>query len=387
MYDAAVIGVGAMGSAVSYHLARRGLKVVALERHSVPNELGSSHGLSRIIRLAYFEHPSYVPLLHRAFQLWRELERASGEQLLTITGSLDLGPPGSRVVEGALRSCRAHSLAHETLDGNAVAKRFPAFDVPSDFHAVFQPDGGFLNPERCTAAHAALAGALGADVMVGTAATAIEPDQHGVTLRAGNVTLRARRAVVCAGPWTATLLPQLAGLLVPERQAVGWFGMQNPALFQPRRFPVFILDSGAGIYYGFPEHGVPGFKLGKYHHRGEKVDPETMERRFSAEDEHVLREGLARYFPTACGPLLRGSICLFTNTPDGHFALGPLPEVPSVIVVAACAGHGFKFAPVIGEIAADLVEHGATDYDISLHRIERLFSATPGAMQRPLESG
>jgi sarcosine oxidase len=374
MYDVAVIGAGAMGSAITYHLARRGLKVVTLERYTVPNEIGSSHGLTRIIRLAYFEHPSYVPLLQRAFHLWRDLEQATGERLLVVTGSLDLGPSSSPVVEGSFRSCQAHSLPHEVLDGPAITKRFPAFQVPADYAAVYQPQGGFLAPERCTAAHAALARALGAEIRERTTVAAVEPDERGVTLYADNVRLRARQAILALGPWVAKILPNWATLLVPERQAVGWFAVQQRRrFFQPGRFPVFILDSGLGIYYGFPEHGVPGFKLGKYHHLGENVDPDSMERRFSTADEEVLRECLRHYFPAAQGPLLRGSTCIFTNTPDGHFVLGRLPEAPSVVLVSACAGHGFKFAPVIAEIAADLVERGETEQDISLHRIERFW--------------
>src|SRR5262245_56890898 len=162
--DAIVVGVGGLGSAALYHLARSGLRVLGLERFGVPNEQGSSHGITRIIRLAYYEDPSYVPLLRRAYELWRELETVAGDQLLHITGSLDAGPPDSFVFEGSVRSCVEHGLEHEVIDGVEVNRRFPGYRVPPESMAVFQPEGGFLLPERCIVAHVDRAQKLGAAV-------------------------------------------------------------------------------------------------------------------------------------------------------------------------------------------------------------------------------
>jgi sarcosine oxidase len=163
-YDVIVIGVGGMGSATLYHLAQRGRKVLGLERYNMPHEMGSSHGITRIIRLAYYEHPSYLPLLHRAYALWRELQQLAGEQLLFITGSLDAGPPGSAVFEGSRQTCELYNLAHEILTGAQVNQRFPGYRLPPETMAVFQPEGGFLTPERCIVAHVMLAQAHGADI-------------------------------------------------------------------------------------------------------------------------------------------------------------------------------------------------------------------------------
>ena len=371
IHDVAVLGVGGMGSAAAYHLARRGLSVVAIERHTPGHDRGSSHGLSRIIRLAYFEHPSYVPLLRRAFTLWRELEEASQEQLLHVTGAIDAGMPGSRVFEGSLASCQIHGLRHQVLPAEQVNARFPGYRLPAGFMAVFQPDGGFLEPEKCIQAFATLAAAEGAQVRIGDPARGWTRTPDSVVVHLEDEEIRARQLVLCAGAWTPALVPSLAPLLRPERQVVAWFEVQEHHSFAPDRFPVFVMTTPSGTYYGFPESGVPGFKIGKYHHRSEAVDPDTMSHVVDPSDEAVLRECVRSVFPGADGPVLRSSTCIFTNTPDEHFIIDRLPDSPEVLVVSACSGHGFKFCSVIGEIVADLVSDGSTRHDVSLFRLDR----------------
>jgi sarcosine oxidase len=360
-----------MGSAVAYQLAKRGVSVVAIEQFEPGHDRGSSHGLSRIIRLAYFEHPSYVPLLRRAFTLWRELEEESGEAVLHVTGAIDAGPPGSRVVEGSLESCRVHGLPHDLLDGAELNARFPGYRLPHEYHAVFQPDGGFLEPERCIQAHVRLARGLGATVHEGVRVRSWRQEHGGVAVELDDDVIRARQIVICAGAWMPQFVPSLASLLRPERQVVGWFETAQHSLFDPARFPVFVLTTADGIFYGFPEFGVPGFKIGKYHHRAEAVDPDAVRRRVDEKDEAVLRDCIRACFPAADGRLLKASTCIFTNTPDEHFIIDRLPEAPEVIVVSACSGHGFKFCSVIGEIVADLVTEGSTRHDLSLFRLDR----------------
>lgn len=360
-----------MGSAAAYHLARRGLSVVALERHDLAHGHGSSHGLSRIIRLAYFEHPSYVPLLRRAFSLWRELEEQSGNRLLHVTGAIDAGRPGSRVLEGSLESCRVHDLPHELLTATDLARRFPAWHLPDEYRAVFQPDGGFLEPEKCILAHAGAAVRHGADIRTRATVERWARGPHGVVVTVDGTDLHARQLVVCAGAWTGALVPALGGLLRPERQVVAWFSVARPADFVPDRFPVFVLTTPDGHYYGFPEFGVPGFKIGKYHHRAQQVDPDRPLPAVDHEDEDVLRRCVRAVFPGADGLMLRSSTCLFTNTPDEHFIIDRLRDAPEVVVVSACSGHGFKFCSVIGEVVADLVTTGRTPHDISLFTLDR----------------
>ena len=371
VYDVAVLGVGGMGSAVAYHLAKRGLSVVAIEQFESGHDRGSSHGLSRIIRLAYFEHPSYVPLLRRAFTLWRELEEASGENLLHVTGAIDAGPVGSRVVEGSLESCRVHGLRHEFLKGAELNERFPGYRLPDEYRAVFQPDGGFLEPERCIQIHVRLAKSLAATVHVGMRVLSWRREGGGITVEMDGGAIRARQIVISAGAWMSRVVPSLAPLLRPERQVVGWFETSEHSAFEPARFPVFVLTTADGIFYGFPEFGVPGFKIGKYHHRAEPVDPDAVRRSVDEKDESVLRDCIRACFPAADGRLLKASTCMFTNTPDEHFIIDRLPDAPEAIVVSACSGHGFKFCSVVGEIVADLVTDGATTHDLSLFRLDR----------------
>lgn len=370
-YDVIVAGIGGMGSAAASHLAARGLRVLGVERFSPGHEFGSSHGLTRIIRLAYFEHGSYVPLLLRAFELWRELEQASSERLLYVTGALDVGVETSMVFQGSLRSCQEHGLRHEVIDAHTLESRVPAWRPPSDVRAVWQPDGGFLIPERCIAAHVARAAAHGAELHTGEQIIDWHTSNGVVRVRTDRGMYEAGQLVLTAGAWMTRLAPAIARLLAPERQVLGWFAVAEHARFAPARFPVFILDAPNGVFYGFPEHDVPGFKIGKYHHRRERVDPDAVDRTCRPEDESVLREAVARYFPKANGALLRSRVCLFTNTPDEHFILDRDPDAPEVLLVSPCSGHGFKFCSVIGEIVADLVETGSTRHDISLFHLSR----------------
>jgi sarcosine oxidase len=372
-----------MGSAAACHLARRGLRVLALEQFSPGHDRGSSHGLTRIIRLAYHEDPSYVPLLRRAYALWRELEAGEQTPLLHLTGSLDIGREGSRVLEGSRRSCELHALAHETLSAREVRQRFPGYALPDEYLAVLQPDGGFLEPERCIAAHVAQAEALGAEVRAGVRVRGWRPRGDGVEVEAGGEAISAAHVVFCGGSWLPVLVPELAPWLAIERQVVGWFAVSHPGRFAARTFPIFNLLSDHGHFYGFPEFGVPGFKIGRYHHRSEPADPDAPDREVHAEDEALLRQCLRECFPDANGALLRASTCLFTNTPDEHFIIDRVPGIPQALLVSACSGHGFKFCSVIGEVVADLVTAGRTRHDISRFGIDRFTAAPPPSRQFP----
>jgi sarcosine oxidase len=374
-YDVIVVGVGGMGSATLYQLARRGVKVLGLEQFDIPHDLGSSHGVNRIIRLAYWEHPDYVPLLHRAFELWREIENRSGERLLVITGSIDAGAPESDTVSGSLRSCEVHHLRHERLDADALHARFPGYRLPKQLAAVYQPDGGFVLSERVIVAHVTAAHELGAVVNAREAVLDIDASDRGVTIRTRRGAYRAGRVVLTAGPWAAKLAPVLTRVAVPERQVMLWTQPRRPDLFRLGAFPVFNMDVPEGRYYGFPVFGIPGFKLGKYHHRREQVDPDRVNREPSPEDEEILRVALRRYFPDADGPAMTLKTCLFTNTPDEHFILDLLSHSPPIAVAAGFSGHGYKFCSVVGEIMADFVMDGGTRWDVELFRLSRFASA------------
>jgi sarcosine oxidase len=333
--------------------------------------MGSSHGVTRIIRLAYYEHPSYVPLLLRALELWNDLEQESGRELLEATGTVDASGPEEIVFTGALASCERFGLAHEVLTSAALTQRYPGYRLPRGHLALFQPQGGFLLPERCITVHVEGALAAGADIRARERVIDWEPFGDGVRVTTERGVYEAGSLVLAAGAWMGSLVPTLADLAQPERQVLGWFAPLEPALFTPKRFPVFNLMVPEGRYYGFPQFDVPGFKIGLYHHLEEQVDPDDFHREANAIDEAPLRDATARYFPAANGPTLALRTCLFTNTPDEHFILDLLPGHPRVVVASPCSGHGFKFASVIGEILADLVQSGDTRHDIELLRLSR----------------
>ncbi|MDQ3377588.1 MAG: N-methyl-L-tryptophan oxidase [Actinomycetota bacterium] len=374
-----------MGSAASYYLARRGKRVLGLERFGLAHSMGSSHGHTRIIRLAYYEHPSYVLLLKRAYELWREIEQTADERLLHITGSVDAGPEDSWVFKGSWESCRLHDLPHEVLTGSELHRRHPGYRLPDDHLALVQPDGGFLAPEKCIVSYVAAAQAHGAEIHARERVLEWEPLEGGVRVRTDRGSYEADKLVVTAGAWDADLVDVLDGLAVPERQVLAWLQPTRPERFRPVNFPVFNLLVDEGRFYGFPVFGVPGFKFGKYHHLEEVVDPETLDRETHDYDEQLLRDFAERYFPDGCGPTMDLQTCMFTNTPDNHFVIDLHPDYEQVSFASPCSGHGYKFASVIGEVMADLAETGITRHDISLFRLDRLTqqgrrpSASPGS--------
>jgi sarcosine oxidase len=371
-YDVVVVGIGGMGSAALYHLARRRKRVLGLERFDVLHEQGSSHGLTRIIRLAYFEHSDYVPLLRRAYELWRELEREAGEQLVHVTGIVEGGGP---IFDGVLRSCADHELPHEVLDGAEVTRRFPAYRLPRDYRAVLQPDGGFVLPERCIVAHVEGALARGATLRARERVLEWGESEAGVRVRTERGVVEAERLVLTAGAWSqevARLPPRSVGAV---RQALAWFQPAQPEIFTPGRMPVFNLVLDGEHFYGFPSFGIPGFKLGRYDHFGQGGDPDTISREPTPADEAPLREFASHYFPDGAGPTLALKTCLFEPTPDEHFLIDHHPEAPAAVIGAGFSGHGFKFCSVVGEILSDLALDGETAHDIGLFRLGRLSQA------------
>lgn len=373
--DDIVLGLGGMGSAAAYHLARRGRRVLGLEQFDLLHGRGSSHGLTRIIRLAYHEDPAYVPLLRRAYELWHELEAHAGERLLITTGSLEGGPSDGVIFRGAREAARVHQLDHELVSGPEVAQRFPGF-APwgTQTAAVWQPDGGFLLAERCVLAHVNLAIEHGAELRFRQRVLGWEPSGPGIVVRTGDETIEAERLLVCAGPWAGKLIPALEAACRPERQALAWILPRDPALFGVGRFPVFVLEDPKGLYYGFPSFDVPGVKLGLYHHLREAIDPDSTDRSTTDEDDAVLRSFAARALNGMDGPTTMLTACIFTNSPDEHFIIGPLPGQEQVIVAAGFSGHGFKFCSVVGEVLADLAMRGGTAHQIGLFSPGRVLS-------------
>ena len=370
-FDCIVIGVGGMGSSTLYNLAKRGRRVLGLEQFDIPHAEGSSHGVNRIIRLAYYEHPSYVPLLRRAYELWSEIESVTGEQLLYKTGSIDTAPSGHEVFEGSLESCLLHDIPHRVLNHVQINEQFPGYQLPPGHMGLLQEDGGFVLSERSIVAYANAAMSAGAEIHAREVVTGWESDQGGVRVFTDRSEYTAERLVITAGAWTSGMIPILDELAVPERQVLAWLQPLDGSLYTPEVFPVFNAYFDEGRYYGFPVFGIPGFKVGRYHHLEEVIDPDSKIKTVTGEDEAVLRSAVERYFPKANGTTMTLKTCMFTNTPDEHFIVDLLPGNTQVAVAAGFSGHGFKFASVIGEILADLAITGETEHNIDLLKIDR----------------
>ena len=372
-YDVIVIGLGAMGSATLYHLARRGVRVLGIEQFVPLHKLGSSHGDSRIIRETYFEHPLYVPLVQRAHQLWRELESQSGTQLLTVNGGLMIGRPDWSVVTGTLKSAREHGLLHEVLESDEVAKRFPPFQLPSDCIAVFDPRAGYLDPEACTRAHFALATAAGAETKFEEPVRSWSASVDGVRVETSGGTYEADKLLISAGPWIRSLIGDVELPIEIERQTVFWFETPAPrAAYATREFPIyayeFKLDT---ICYGFPELSK-GVKASVMHEGAVVGSPEQVDRVVGESDLTSLRDALAGVLPDLSHARVRDSTtCIFTNTPDHDFVIDFHPAHENVLISSPCSGHGFKFASAIGEVQADLLMTGRPRFDVAPFRLGR----------------
>jgi sarcosine oxidase len=372
-YDAIVIGLGAMGSATLFHLARRGLRVLGLEQFSQGHQLGSSHGDSRIIRETYFEHPLYVPLVQRAHELWRELEKTRGMALMKITGGLMIGPSDGVVVTGTLRSAREHRLPHEVLTPAQVHERFPAFQLESHLVAVLDPRAGYLDPEACNRAHLEAALAAGAETRFDEPVLEWTPDGEGVRVRTGVGTYTANRLVLAAGAWNAGLASELRLPLVIERQSVFWLEPSGQReSYEAELFPIYAYEYKTGeICYGFPR--LPRGVKASVMHSGDTVgDPGSVERTVNDAEAKPLRAALRPVLPQLAEARVRESgVCLFTNTPNHDFIIDFHPLHPQVLISSPCSGHGFKFASAIGELQAELLTTGKSRFDLSPFRIKR----------------
>jgi sarcosine oxidase len=359
-FDVAVVGLGAMGSMAAWRLASRGARVVGFDRYEPPHTMGSSHGQSRIIRSAYYEGPGYVPLVREAFDLWRQLESESGEGMLTMTGALMIGPPDSELVAGSLLSAREWGLEHEVLQPADVHRRFPRYRLRDDEIAVYDVAAGFVRPEKGVSAALGRAVALGAEIHAGTAVEQVEP---GI-VRADGRTWQAGHVIVCAGAWNPTgLLPQLDMALEVTRQCMVWFRPRTPELHTPEAAPVFVHGTtGDAIHaYGFPSVDGETVKIGVSGDHGPE-HPDEIDRVVHPADIEPAVRYAAMALPDLDPEPARSVICLQENSPDRHFVIGTLE--PGLSVLGGFSGHGFKFAPVIGDVAADLALDGGTSRPI-----------------------
>jgi sarcosine oxidase len=374
-YDVAIAGLGGMGSAIAAHCATRGASVIGLEQFGPAHDLGSSHGKSRMIRKAYFEDAAYVPLVLRSYELWRALERETGDQLLRITGVLSGGEENSEIISGTKRAAAQHDLRLEALSREQVSKRYPSVQLLENEVALFEPDGGALDPEAAVRAHLKAARAVGAELRFETEMQSWETNGDSVQLHLADGTrLSARKLVLSLGPWFKQTLETLGVSLRVQRNVQAWFS-PSTNLYDADRFPAFLLDR-AGLpapLYGVPDFG-DGLKVA-FHGLGQITTAEEIDRDVDmARDVTPIAQELERWMPGAAATFREATPCMYSLTPDGNFVIDFHPAHSNVILCGGFSGHGFKFAPVIGEIAAELALEGGSRHQIDFLSLKRFGS-------------
>lgn len=374
-YDAVVLGVGGIGSAALEDLARRGLSVCGVELHGIAHDRGSSHGQTRIIRKAYLEHPDYVPLLHRAYALWERLEADSGAALFERTGIIASGHPDSRVAAGQAACYREHDLPHEVWTAKEAAGHYPQLRLPEEWISYFDPEGGFLRVEDCVRQAIAAALRRGAVLYAGEGAARWRPDGDGVVVETDRRRLRAGRLVLTPGPWAVPLLRQVGVEAKILRKVLLWYDGPGAESYAEGRFPCFMIgtDTGSETFYGFPSMAPWGLKVAEHKVSDEDpvANPAAVDRGLRPADEAGVLDFVRGFFPEISPRRSRHVVCMYTMTPDEHFVLDVHPEHPQVVLGAGFSGHGFKFAPVIGEVLGDLAVDGNTRHPIGFLRLDR----------------
>jgi N-methyl-L-tryptophan oxidase len=370
-FDVIIIGAGSVGMASGYFLAKQGTKTLLIDAWDPPHTNGSHHGDTRIIRHAYGEGKEYIPLALRAQQLWNELANETGEKVFEPTGVLAVGAPESPFIKEMMAGAKNHSLPLHVLQAKEISRRWPGITIPEEYIGCLEPQAGVLFSEVCIRTYRERAVSFGAVLKTGTPVLAIEREAGGVSVRTKEDTYHGDMVVVSAGAWAGKLLADLRLPLTPVRKTVAWF-KSDERLYDSRLFPAFFFDFPTEQYYGFPSFSGGGVKVGR-HDGGQKVDPDRIDRTFGIypEDEGDLRRFLERTMPQAAGKRLRGSVCIYTRTPDEHFIIDRHPENEQILIAAGLTGHGFKFASALGEALCQWVTAGKTDLDLSIFSLNR----------------
>jgi sarcosine oxidase len=371
IYDVIVVGLGGVGSAAAFALAERGYHVLGLDQFSPPHCRGSSHGETRIIRKSYFEHPNYVPLLCRAYDLWHELELRSEKRLYHPTGLLEIGPDDGIVIPGVLKSATQFDLPIERLTMKEAKKNYPGLQGDDSWTVVLEKDAGYLNVEACVQAHLDSAGMLGATLAVNQKVIAWEPNGTGVRVQTQEVEFFADKLILAAGPWAGELLSQLKIPLQVLQKHLYWFEVENDSYRETNGFPCFFYETPTGYFYGFPQRDVLGLKIAR--HSGGELAKSVIDgnHQRNAEDETAVDLFLAKNLPDVSQRMTRWSGCYYTMTPDEHFVVDTLPNCPQVTIVAGLSGHGFKFTTVLGELAAELSTERPISVELDFLKLSR----------------
>jgi sarcosine oxidase len=376
-YDAIVLGTGGVGSAALFHLARRGVRALGLDRFPPAHDRGSSHGRTRMIRQAYFEHPSYVPLVLRAYELWHELAECCGNDLFRQTGLAEVGPPDGIVVPGVLASAREHDLDVDELTGREVEAHWPGFRVPDGHVAVFERQAGYLRVEDCIRAHLDEAIESGAVLQTGEEVISWDAERDRVRVVTARDSYSAERLVIATGAWAADVLADLALPLVVLRKPQYWYHAVGPAYRIESGCPAWLFETAEGIFYGFPQIDDLGVKVAEHSGGATVPDPLVLDRGVDLADRSRVEAFIARHLPQVGRPMTHHAVCMYTMTPDANFVIDRHPRWPQVVFAAGLSGHGFKFTNVLGAALADLTLDGVTSLPIDFLQRARPALAPP----------
>ncbi len=367
-FDVIVAGLGAMGSAALYHLAQQGARVVGFDRYLPPHTMGSSHGESRMIREAYYEHPGYVPLVRRAYELWHELSAQTGDVMIRETGGIYAGPADGELLPGMLRAAREHGIDLEEMTHPDASRRFPWLHFEEGWQIAREPRAGLVYPEKCISAQLKLAAHKSATLHTNESIQSWTATSDVVTVRTQRGEYNAERLILATGAWMIDTLAELGIEPVVERQPLFWF-TPNPGAKSPST--VWALEFKHGrLLYGFPGTKI-GVKVAIHYGGVQRTRPDEIDRTLHDEDVQLLRRHAGKYLPHLLGELAKAEVCMYTNTSDLHFVFGAHPQHENVLVVSACSGHGFKFSSAIGEAAAQWSRDGAAKIDMSLFALSR----------------
>jgi sarcosine oxidase len=389
--DILVVGLGAMGSAAAYQAAKRGARVIGIDRFAPPHAHGSTHGESRITREAVGEGEVYVPFAMRSHRIWREIEAETGESLFLACGGLFIESGGiaarhpgkEQFLERTIAAAQKFGIAHEVLGAGEIAARYPQFRLAGDERGYFEPGAGLVRPEACVAAQLTLARRHGAQIRTGETVTRVIPNGDGVRVETDRTVYAVGKVILAAGAWNG----ELAGADIPltvHRQVLFWFEPEDPAPFEPERFPVFIWmhgDRAEDWFYGFPIlPGAPGVKLASETFADPQQSPDAVRREIGPGEAEALYQGHVAGRLNGLRPTCRqAATCLYTATPDHHFLIDRHPDSERILLVSACSGHGFKHSAAIGEAAAEIALTGHSTLDLSPFGLARLSGTGPAA--------
>ncbi|MBT4694028.1 MAG: N-methyl-L-tryptophan oxidase [Planctomycetaceae bacterium] len=377
-FDCLVLGTGGVGSAALYHLAKQGKRVAGIDRFGVAHDRGSSHGQTRIIRQSYFEHPSYVPLVQRAFELWEQLQAEHGRDLYYQTGILQAGPSGGELIQGVLASSEQHGLAIEHMNVVEARKRWPQFAFDDDMEVIFEQRAGFLLIEHAISAHVEKAQWAGAELFVGHTIDEVKTGGSCVEVITDQGSFTADSVVVTAGAWAADLLPELNGHLRILNKPLHWYAADADLYSNRVGCPVFFFESENGGYYGFPSIDERGLKLARHSGGIEITNPLELDRSLDTEEQGCVAGFLRKHLPQVSDQATDHAVCMYTVTSDSHFIIDRARADERVVYAAGLSGHGFKFAPALGELLAKMASGESHGYDLTQFRARPRINANEG---------